>query len=154
MKNKLFITVAVSAIIFAFSSIASAQLSYCSEPGSIMRVTKSRQGKFELVTFELKANDPNYEVTNAKPPFQMYGSERILRIKGKAFKSIVFRGVNWTCKIRENFAAATTTVMAVKSIEQFEGQVEYIIGYSNRSKFVGTSASGVGSTKVVLKFKR
>lgn len=154
MKNKFFIVLSVSFVIFVFSGIAMAQLPYCSEPGSIMRVTKSRSGKFELVTFEIKANDPNYSVTNAKPPFQQYGSEKILRIKGKVFKSIVFREVNWTCKIRENFSAATTTVMAVKSIEQFEGQVEYIIGYSNRSKYVGVSASGVGSTKVVLKFRR
>lgn len=154
MKNKLFIMAAVCAAILAFSGIASAQMANCSEPGSILRVTKSRAGRFELVTFEVKANDPNYEVTNAKPPFQMYGDEKILRIKGKAFKSIVFRGINWTCNIRENFRAATTTIMAVKNIEQFEGQVEYIIGYSNKSKFVGASASGVGSTKVVLKFRR
>ena len=154
MKNKFFIVLAVSFIIFVFSGIAMAQLPYCSEPGSIMRVTKSRSGKFELVTFELKANDPNYEVTNAKPPFQMYGSERILRIKGKAFKSIVFRDIAWQCKIRENLSAPTSTITAVKSIEQFEGQVEYIIGYSNKSKFVSSYVYGVGSSKVVLKFKR
>lgn len=119
-----------------------------------MRVTKSRSGNFELVTFELKANDPNYEVTNAKPPFQMYGSERILRIKGKAFKSIVFRDVAWQCKIRENFSAATSTVMGIKNVEQFEGQVEYVIGYSAKAKFVSSYVYGIGSSKVVLKFKR
>jgi hypothetical protein len=154
VKNKFLIAIALCAVVFAFSSVAMAQMPNCNEPGSIMRVTKSRSGKFELVTFELKANDPNYEVKNAKPPFQMYGDEKTVRIKGNAFKSIVFRDVAWQCKIRENFSAKTTTVQGIKNIEQFEGQVEYIIGYSNRSKFVSSYVYGVGSSKVVLKFKR
>ncbi len=152
MKNKFFISLAACVVIFIVSGFTLAQ--NCTEPGSIMRVTKSRSGNFELVTFELKANDPNYEVKNAKPPFQQYGSERILRIKGKVFKSIVFRDVAWQCKIRENFSAATSTVMGIKNVEQFEGQVEYVIGYSAKAKFVSSYAYGIGSTKVVLKFKR
>jgi hypothetical protein len=154
MKNTFFIVLAVSFAIFAFSGVAMAQLANCSEPGSILRVTKSRAGNFEYVTFEVKANDPNYSVKNARPPFQNYGDDHVIHIKGKAYKSVVFREVNWTCKIRENFRAATTAIQGVKLIEQFEGQVEYIIGYSNKSKYVGVTASGVGSTKVTLKFKR
>jgi hypothetical protein len=154
MKNKFFVVLAVSFVIFVLSGIATAQLPNCSEPGSIMRVTKSRSGKFELVTFELKANDPNYEVKDAKPPFYDYSGDNKLRIKGKAFKSIIFRDVAWQCKIRENFSAATSTVMGIKNVEQFEGQVEYVIGYSNKSKFVSSYVYGVGSSKVVLKFKR
>jgi hypothetical protein len=154
MKNKFLITLAAAAFIFMFSGIATAQLSYCSEPGSLMRVTKSRVGRFEYVTFELKANDPSYTVENAKPPFYDYSGEKRLRIKGTAFKSVNFRSIAWQCKIRENFAAATTTVQGIKNVEQFEGYVKYIIGYSAKSKYVGVSASGVGSTKVVLKFKR
>ena len=154
MKHKLFFLLMAFAAVFMFSSLAIAQLPNCTEPGSIMRVTKSRKGNFEYVTFELKANDPNYSVKNTKPPFQMYGDEKILKIKGKAFKSVVFRGVAWMCKIRENFSAKTTTIMAVKNIEQFEGQVEYVVGYSAKSKFVSSYIHGVGSSKVVLKFKR
>ena len=154
MKKKLLITFAAFAVIFVFSNVATAQLANCSEPGSILRVTKSRAGNFEYVTFEVKANDPNYSVKNAKPPFQNYGDDHVIHINGKTYKSVVFRDVNWTCKIRENFRAATTAIQGVKLIEQFEGQVEYIIGYSNKSKYVGVTASGVGSTKVTLKFKR
>ena len=106
------------------------------------------------MTFELKANDPAYEIENVKPPFYDYSGEKRLRIKGTAFKSVYFRSIAWQCKIRENFAAATTTVQGIKNVEQFEGYVKYIIGYSARSKFVGVSVSGVGSTKVTLKFRR
>lgn len=154
MKKSFFIVLAASAAILVFSSIAAAQVPVCNEPGSIMRVTKSRQGKFEYVTFELKANDPSYNVENAKPPFYDYSGEKRLYIKGKAFKEITFHSVAWMCKIRENFSAATTTVQGIKNAEQFEGVVKYIIGYSAKSKYVGVSASGVGSTKVTLKFKR
>jgi hypothetical protein len=154
MKKKFLLTLAVCAVIFAFSSVATAQLKNCTEPGSIMSVKKSRVGKFEYVTFELKANDPNYEVSNAKPPFTDYSGDTVLRIKGRAFKSIQFRGVSAECKIRENFSAATTTVQGIKNTEQFEGYVTYVIGYSAKAKYVGDSVSGVGSSKVTLKFKR
>ena len=66
-----------------------------------------------------------------------------------------FTGVNWTCIIGENFSAATTTVMGIKSIEQFEGYVTYVIGYKTKSKYVGQSSSTSGGVKkIVFKFKR
>ncbi len=154
MKNKFLIALAMCVVVFAFSNAAMAQVPSCNEPGSIMRVTKSRVGRFEYVTFELKANDPSYNVENAKPPFYDYSGEKRLYIKGKAFKEITFHSVAWQCKIRENFSATTTTIQGIKNAEQFEGVVKYIIGYSARAKFIGTTVSGVGSTKVALKFKR
>jgi hypothetical protein len=154
VKNKFLVTLAACAVIFVFSGLAIAQMPYCSEPGSIKRVTKSRSGNFELVTFEVIANDPNYEVKDAKPPFYDYSGEKKLRIKGNVFKSIVLRGINWTCRIRENFSAPTSTIMGIKNVEQFEGQVEYVIGYRDKSKFVSSYVYGVGSSKVVLKFKK
>jgi hypothetical protein len=153
-KNLIFVLLACAAV-FVFSNAAMAQrLPNCNEPGSIMRVTKSRAGKFEYVTFELKANDPNYNIENGKPPFYDYSGEKRLYIKGKAFKEITFQGIAWQCKIRENFGAVTSTVQGVRNTEQFEGVVTYVIGYSAKSKYVGVTASGVGSTKVTLKFKR
>ena len=156
MKNKFFILAAVFAAIFALSTASSAQkLQNCSEDGSIKRVTKSVSGNFELVTFEVLSADPAYKVTNSRPPYSMYGSEKPLYIKGPFYKSIVFTGVNWTCKIRENLSASTKTITAVKSVEQFEGQVEYIIGYKTKGKFVSSYKTGTGSSrKVVLKFKK
>lgn len=135
------------------SGLAAAQK--CTEDGTIKRVTKASSGKYETVRFEMLIKEPTFEVTNAKPPFSMYGSEKRLRIKGTYFKSIVIRGINWTCKIVENFTAATSNIKAIKSVEQFEGQVEYIIGYAKKGSYAGESITKTkkGSI-VVLKFKK
>ncbi len=155
MKNKFFILAAVFAALFAFSTLSYGQLKRCTEDGSIKRVTKSVSGNFELVTFEVLSDDPAYKVTTAKAPFSEYGSEKPLKIKGPNYKSIVFTGINWTCKISEKLSAGTTTITAVKNVEQFEGQVEYIIGYKTKGKFVSSYKTGSGSSrKVVLKFKK
>ena len=155
MKNRRFTILTAFAAVLLFAGISQAQLQRCTEAGSIKQVTKTRSGSHELVTFDVLTATPDYTVRNAKPPFSEYGEDKHIKIKGKAFKSIVFKGVNWTCKIGENFSTATSTVTAVKSIEQFEGQVEYIIGYSSRSKFVGTAITGKGnSRKITLKFRR
>lgn len=154
MKNKFFFILAACVMLFIFSGLTFAQ-EKCTEENSVKRVSKSRSGNFEYVTFDVGADAPEYSVTNAKRPFQMYGDEKILRIKGNFFKSIVFRGVYWTCVIGQNLKAATSQIMDVKNIEQFEGQVEYIIGYRAKSKYVGVSMTGTGSNRhVVLKFKR
>ena len=153
MKKQLIAAFAVLSATLLLSGVSMAQR--CSEPGVIKSVTKARSAGFETITFEVLSKDPKFEVKNAKPPFSMYASEKPLRIKGSAFKSIVFREVNWTCKIRENLSAATATITAVKNIEQFEGQVEYIIGYSARSKYVGQSSAATKTgRKITLKFKR
>jgi hypothetical protein len=155
MKNKLMVIVAVCAAILMMSSLSMAQLKICTEDGSIKRVTKSAAGKYETVTFEVLYDSPKYNVSNAKRPFSEYGSEKRLRIRGKQFKSIVFTGVNWTCKIGEKLSAKTSNITAVKSIEQFEGQVEYIIGYNRKGSYVGETSTRFGKgRKIVLKFKR
>lgn len=156
MKSKQFIIVTVSAAILMFAGLASAQ-KRCNETGSIKSVTKSSSGNFELVTFEVLSAKPTFKVSNSHPPFSMYGSEKPLRIKGNAFKSVVIRDVVWTCTIAENLSAKTSTITAVKNVEQFEGQVEYVVGYSTRSKFVSSSSThtrGGKSTKITLKFKK
>ena len=153
MKNKLVVILAACAAIFAFSTITFAQ-GKCKEPGSIKSVIKARSGKFETVTFEVVTPGPDYKETNVKPPFEDYGGEHV-NIAGKYFKEVRFTGVNWTCKIVENFSVATSTVKGIKSTEQFEGYVTYIVGYTNKSKYVGKSSSTSGHLqKIVLKFKR
>ena len=155
MKNKFFTILAVCAALMMFFSISSAQVQKCTEDGSIARVTKSSSGKFELVTFEVLSDSPDYKVSNAHRPFSDYGSEKPLSIKGNYFKSIVFRGVNWTCEIDEKLSTKTSTIMAVKNIEQFEGQVNYIIGYRTKAKYVSTTSTGTGKArKITLKFKK
>ncbi|MFM9905939.1 MAG: hypothetical protein ACKVQJ_15360 [Pyrinomonadaceae bacterium] len=154
MKNKLAIIVAACASILAFSTLSLAQQQKCSEPGSIKRIIKARAGNFETVTFEVVPPSPDFKITNAHRPFENYGGDPV-HIKGKYFKEVRFTGVNWTCKISENFSAATTTVTGVAQTEQFEGYVTYIVGYRTKSKYIGQSSTTSGGIRrIVLKFKR
>lgn len=154
MKIKFLNLVAVCAAILMMSAFADAQQKRCTEDGSIKRVTKASSGKFETVTFEILNRNPTYEVTTAKPPFSMYGSERRLRIAGPNYKSIVIRDIAWMCRIAEDLKGTTVNIKAVKSVEQFEGQVEYIIGYAKRGSFVGESITKTKKgSLVVLKFR-
>lgn len=153
MKIKLLSFTACVAAILLFSGLASAQK--CTENGSIKRVSKASSGKYETVTFEILSKSPNFEVTNANPPFSEYGSEKTLRIRGTYFKSVVFRDINWTCKITESLSAKTSNIKAVKNIEQFEGQAEYIIGYAKKGSYVGQTATRTKRGKlIILKFKK
>lgn len=127
----------------------------CKEDGSIRSVTKARDANFETVTFDVQSASPDYEVKTEKPPFQEYGSEKTIRIKGPHYKSVYFKSVMWTCNIVERTKAATTNVAAVRNIEQFEGYVNYIIGYKKKGSYVGTTKTTTGNrTKIVVKFRR
>lgn len=154
MKIRLFVLLAAIAAVMMFSSTSPAQIK-CVEDGVIKRVTKAAAGNFETVTFEVLIKKPDFKVSNAKPPFQEYGSEQRVRIVGPYYKSIVLRGINWECTIGEKFAAKTSNIKAVKSIEQFEGQVEYIIGYSIKGSYVGQTVTRTKKgSLVVLKFRK
>jgi len=154
MKSKTLFLVAAFAAMVIFSGLAAAQAK-CTEAGTIKSVTKASSGNFETVTFDTLIREPDLKVSNARPPFSQYGSEKRLKIRGNYFKSIVLRGINWECKISEAFAAKTSNVKAVKSVEQFEGQVEYIIGYNKRGSYVGHSvAKTKKGSRVTLKFRK
>ncbi len=151
VKTKLIL---LSAVCFLFVGSSAAQQN-CTEDGSIKRIVKARSGNFETVTFEFNGIEaPTPEVKTVRPPFEDYGGNRV-RVSGRYFKSVNFRSVNWTCRIRESLRAATTNVAGVKNTEQFEGHVEYIVGYRKRSSYVGSSSFRSGKLhKVVLKFRR
>jgi len=118
-------------------------------------VTKARNGNFETVTFDVQSSKPDYEVKTEKPPFQEYGSEKQIRIAGKYYKSVYFKSVAWTCTIAEKLKASTSNIVAVRNIEQFEGYVNYIIGFRQKGSYVGTTASTTGNrTKIAVKFRR
>jgi len=153
MKNKFFIFFVACASLMMFTGLASAQK--CHEDGTIKRVSKAANGALETVTFEVLIKKPDFKVTNARPPFSQYGSEERLRIKGSSFKSIVFRGINWECQIAEDLKAPTSNIKAVKSIEQFEGQVEYIIGFAKEGSYVGQRVTKTKKGSIVtLTFKK
>ena len=154
MKIKTTIFVAAFAAIMVLSGLTAAQIK-CTEAGTIRSVTKASSGNFETVTFDVMNKKPDFKVSKARPPFSQYGSEERLRIRGNYFQSIVFRGINWECKITEALSAKTNNIKAVRSIEQFEGQVEYIIGYNKRGSYVGQSVTRTRKgSRVTLKFKK
>ena len=153
MKNKL-LTLSVAILgILTLSLLASAQ-GPCKDPGSIRSVTKARSGNFETVTFLINDGEPEVTVSDVKPPFEDYGGKH-LRIPGKAWKEVLLRGIFWTCTIKHNFGAPTSTITGIKQTEQFEGQASYVIGYSSKKKYVGQTNTVTGKTrKIVLKFRR
>lgn len=152
MQKKLTLLTSFAALLLGLSAFSFGQK--CTEVGAIKRVTKARAGNFETVTFDVNTASPDYNVENARPPFQYTGEETI-KVRGNYFKAVNFKGIFWTCEITENFSAPTRTIMQVKNAEQFEGYVTYIIGYRKRSKFVNTTVSTIGDkAKVVLKFRR
>jgi hypothetical protein len=151
MKNKL----GLSFVLLLISS-SMALADPCKEPRSIKSITKSRSGNYEYVTIEyIKPPNPDYKVRTAHRPFERDGSGDPVSIRGNYFKSILFRGVVWTCDIRENLSAKTEAVRDVQNIGQFEGDIEYVIGYKNRSSYVGNYFRDVGPVrKIYVKFKR
>lgn len=144
----------VSLVAFVLSAAAAAQ-GPCKDPGSIRSVTKGRSGDFETVTFLINDGDPEVAISDTKPPFSDYSGEHKIRIPGKAWKEVVLRGIFWTCTIKHDFGAATRTITGIKQTEQFEGQANYIIGYSSKRKYAGMSNTVSGKTrKIVIKFRR
>ena len=155
MKKHLLLAFSATSVFFTLSLGVSAQEPRCTEQGSIRSVTKSRTGNFETVTFEIVGGLPqSIEVKNVKPPIENYGGDN-LHMNGPYFKSVSLHMVAWNCRIRDNFAAPTTTITGVENTEQFEGYVSYVIGYTSKKKYVGFSKlPGAARSKVIVKFRR
>lgn len=154
VKNKLTI-LCLGCLLVVSAALAARAQDRCTDEGSIASVVRARSGKHETVTFTVNSTEPNYEVTTARPPFQQYGQEKILRLRGPYYKAVSFRGIMWTCIIREDFRTKTTNIAVPRNIEQFEGHVEYIIGYRRRGSYIGTTKTvSNGKTKIVVKFRR
>lgn len=154
MKLRYLPTLAVFAglLIFGISVFAAP----CKEPGSIRRVVKNRIGAYEYVVFDVVLPpNPTYKVTTVHPPFTEDGSGDPVKVTGPNYKSVMFRSVSWMCDIGQNFSTPTSTITQVKSIGQFEGDVEYIIGYKKASKYAGNYFYDVGTIrKLVVRFRR
>ena len=140
--------------LLALASAASAEP--CTEKGSIKRVTNTRVGKFDYVTFEIqRPADPRYEVTDETGPFTFGDTEEPVAGAGDRFKPITFRSMPWGCKIAEKFALPGGAIIDIKQTDQFEAIVSYVIGYKAGATYVDTRHSDVGSIrKVVMRFKR
>jgi hypothetical protein len=136
---------------------AAAQAAYCTAPHSIKRVKNTYPvGHYEYVVFDIVAS-PNrpYSVSTGKRPFIADPSGLPVSVKGAKFKKIRFADVFWTCSIRHALALPKTAIKDVKRLGQFEGVVEYVVGYRKASRYISTYAYPAGSNwKVVMKFEK
>lgn len=155
MKRRFFPTLTILGFVLVLSGLVYA--APCTAPGSIKKVKKTRNATHEFVVFDVvMPPNPNYTVSSTNPPFIEDPSGNPISIVGPNYRKIRFTGVNWMCTIAQNFTTSTVTIKGVKKTGQFEGIVEYVIGYRNpSSRYVTTYYYDVGPIrKVVLAFVR
>jgi len=127
----------------------------CVESHSIRQVRNGAGPWTEFVRFDI-IGSPNrpFQVTQAHPPFVADPSGRPVRVSGENFRKITFKNVYWTCSIRERLSLPRLAVKDVKRLRQFEGVVEYVVGYSAASVYAGARAYPFRSNwRVVLRFR-
>jgi len=154
MKKDLLFVLTVCSAMFLLSAFATA--TPCNEAGSMRRVYKQTSGKYEYVVFELiRPAKPEFEVRTEHPPFYEDGPGDPVKVKGKFFKEVDFRGVVWTCDIRENLSLRTTAIVDVKKSGQFEGYITYVIGYLKRGQYVSSYVRNEGKyRRYYIKLKK
>jgi hypothetical protein len=154
---KFWSTIAAASVasLFAISQAAAAP---CTEANSIAKIrNRAPAGPYEYVIFDFvkPPNLPNFTVTTVHPPFTEDPSGNPVTIAGKKFKRVQFQGVVWTCSIKESFNLPRTAIKGIKSTEQFEGYISYVIGIRKASKFDGSYSYSAGSvTKIVVRVRK
>ncbi|NNE98411.1 MAG: hypothetical protein HKN25_05245 [Pyrinomonadaceae bacterium] len=145
--------------VFVFCGIGYAEK--CTQPGSIKRVKNRSAGNVEYVIFDLlkRADTPNsapdYEVKSASGPFTDYSGDETIPVRGKKFKSIVFKNLYWMCESRDQTKTPRAAVRDIKQLSRFEGIAEYVVGFRSRSRYITTYHYNAGSViKVVMKFRK
>ncbi|HYO90771.1 MAG TPA: hypothetical protein VEQ40_04015 [Pyrinomonadaceae bacterium] len=161
--RKLGMTAISFVILLLFSSIGFSQSFInpsCTAPGSIMSVTNTSTGNFELVTFRIRRPpQSNYSYTVASvigPTFVEDPSGNTITVNGNRFKRIRLKGIYWKCAITENITVPKIAVRDVKRIKQYEGIVEYVVGYKYNWQYLTTYTFNSSSTvrQVVMKFRK
>lgn len=155
MKRRFFPTLAVFASVLILAG--SAWSATCTQAGSIIQVKKFHSGSFEYVDFIVKRPTQSgfsWAVTSpAGPTFTEDPSGNTITVTGPKYKEIVFKSVFWTCTIPQ-VNLPTTRIKAVKKIGQFEGVVDYVVGYAGPvSKYVSTTATNISATKRRIRMK-
>jgi hypothetical protein len=155
MTKRILLLISFSVLaIFVFSANTFAQ--FCTEPGSIRRVRNTSIGSNEYVVFDVfMPPDPQYSTSAVSPPFSGGSSGEPVTVRGGRFRKIRFDSVVWTCRIQELLTLPRSAVKDVKNLEQFEGIVEYVVGYRKTARYITTYHYDVGSIrKVVMKFRK
>lgn len=110
----------------------------CREPGSLIAVRTNRLKGHDYVIFQFKKETASSswmpEFSWVKPPFRSSPDDAPLSVKGCRFLRIHFRGVIWTCTINQSGMRKRWLIQDIKKSEQFEGDIEYIIGLKCASK--------------------
>jgi hypothetical protein len=150
-----FATRATAVALGFLALITGASAEPCAEKGSIKRVTNTRVGKFDYVTFEIqRPANPAYEVTDETGPFTEGDTDEPVPVTGDKFKQITFRSMPWGCTIAEKFSLPGGAIIDIKKTDQFEGFITYVVGYRSDATYVDTRHSDTGSIrKIVMRFK-
>lgn len=156
MKHKLtIIGLSLAFVVLFANNILSAP---CSSAGSIVRVKNINTTNYEYVEFKLKRplnSGYSYGVTTVSPPFIEDPSGNTVVVSGKKFKKIKFNSITWTCTITQNISLPNIAIKGIKKLSQFEGIVEYVIGYRKTSSYISTTWWNSGSYRIVrMKFKK
>jgi hypothetical protein len=128
----------------------------CTEANSIAKIRNTAHGGYEYVVFNfVKPASPHYTVTRENPPFTIDPSGEPVTVKGAKFRVIKFRQVVWTCEIKQAFTLPRRAVKDIKSLEQFEGYITFVVGYGVAARYRGAYSYDAGPyTKIVLRFRR
>lgn len=130
-----------------------AQAAACNTPNSLVNYRNYSAGGFEFVEFKFKnPSKPDFTVAAVLPPFSDT-TDRVIAVDGDQFTQIVFRSVDWLCTVKRSVQTPKRAIRDVKLIDQFEGQLEFVIGRSARSHYFSTTLRDVGAYKLVrIKF--
>ena len=120
----------------------------CNEANSLLSVKKRKAGRTEYVIFSLKNPvTATIKMSDAKRPFYQEASGAPIKISGCKFKKITFTSIGWQCKVQENFSSSTYLIRQVRIVEQFEGIINYVVGYRCNTKSIISYNYDDGDTK-------
>ncbi|HEX8460974.1 MAG TPA: hypothetical protein VF623_06075 [Segetibacter sp.] len=145
-----FITATVVSLFISLTTAAQ-----CNEANSIVNVSKRKTGRTEFVIFTIKK--PSTVLTaveNVTPPFTEDPSGNTVAIGGCKYKKVRFKNVAWQCRIPLQITTGSYLVNSIKKTSQFEGIIEFIIGYKCNTTSVETYSYTEGDyKKFVVRFK-
>jgi hypothetical protein len=130
-------------------SAAAAQAANCNTPNSLVSYRNFSSGGFEFVEFKFKnPANPNYTVSAATPPFSNT-ADNVITVAGAKYTKIIFSSLDWMCTVKRFITTPKPAVKDVKLIDQFEGQLEFVIGRSATSHYYSTTTINAGAYKLV-----
>lgn len=115
---------------------------------------------FDRVVFDLTDKPAGYLVNYNEPPFQGQASERIVRVRGKAFVEISLYPVTSSEEEVAAFEklvpvqsrAKTALIADMKTFEWFEAELGYAVGLKRKTPFRVLELSN--PARLVVDFKR